>query len=522
MDYAGSNARQLNKYQWDLIHDPDKVWFSWLQDEKEGASQLWSDRVCTQKFIEQFRWAYVNKKKLVYEADGYPWFGHFAEDMMLDGTTFENITVEVRQDLGFIPSKTNYEQVYSRAVFNYGKVLSITTLDKFTETENYLFPSKEDWDKQINDLITKVNTATTRREFLKELAVLPYQEYSRFSATERVSALNFIMQGSITEDKISCRNDEEIVINLIKYTPDEQLEKLFYGLQQTELMQTLCSKIQNAFGEENYTKFVGALTSCFMRYRKDDMAYVLNNWKDYTSEQSRNNKITHFVWNREFSSDRRITYRKHYEINKIIIKTWPGGMFDIMDGDVHSYTRPPLDPFDIVTVYFRTPPKHVSEEIPADVWLAMPAFMFEWYLNEFHNKQIAAHLDGAVTIASFVIPAGAMLSKGAKALIILNASIGAINVALLSDKITTIVEDYLSESALSYWNDFAFLWTVAESPFQDIVLEKYLQGTTSFFMAWNAFKSSDNYNYLMSDETSKEAIVFMESLMDNIKPLIEE
>ncbi len=63
---------------------------------------------------------------------------------------------------------------------------------------------------------------------------------------------------------------------------------------------------------------------------------------------------------------------------------------------------------------------------------------------------------------------------------------------------------------------------MAESPFQDIVLEKYLQGTTSFFVAWNAFKSSNDYNYLMSDKTSKEAITFMEGLMENIKPLIEE
>jgi len=45
MDYpsAGSGlttateATRLNKYQWDLIHNPQKVWFSWLEEEKEGA-----------------------------------------------------------------------------------------------------------------------------------------------------------------------------------------------------------------------------------------------------------------------------------------------------------------------------------------------------------------------------------------------------------------------------------------------------------------------------------------------------
>ena len=26
-----------HKYQWDLIHNPRRVWFAWLQDEEEGA-----------------------------------------------------------------------------------------------------------------------------------------------------------------------------------------------------------------------------------------------------------------------------------------------------------------------------------------------------------------------------------------------------------------------------------------------------------------------------------------------------
>ena len=37
MDYTTTNANGLNKYQWDLIHDPKNMLFSWLQDEEEGA-----------------------------------------------------------------------------------------------------------------------------------------------------------------------------------------------------------------------------------------------------------------------------------------------------------------------------------------------------------------------------------------------------------------------------------------------------------------------------------------------------
>jgi len=35
-DYAGTTATQLNNYQWDLIHDPEKIWFAWLEEEGGG------------------------------------------------------------------------------------------------------------------------------------------------------------------------------------------------------------------------------------------------------------------------------------------------------------------------------------------------------------------------------------------------------------------------------------------------------------------------------------------------------
>jgi len=34
LDYNGGTA--LYKYQWDLIHDPEKIWFAWLEEEGEG------------------------------------------------------------------------------------------------------------------------------------------------------------------------------------------------------------------------------------------------------------------------------------------------------------------------------------------------------------------------------------------------------------------------------------------------------------------------------------------------------
>ncbi len=67
MDYANGNG--LFKYQWDLIHDPQRPLFAWSEEMEEGAmmtavDECWEkgkdnwDKVTPQK--------YQTKKKLVY------------------------------------------------------------------------------------------------------------------------------------------------------------------------------------------------------------------------------------------------------------------------------------------------------------------------------------------------------------------------------------------------------------------------------------------------------------------------
>ncbi|MBE9468859.1 MAG: hypothetical protein IMY72_11165 [Bacteroidetes bacterium] len=37
MDYAGTTANHLHHEQWDLIHDPIRMWMPWLEDDEDGA-----------------------------------------------------------------------------------------------------------------------------------------------------------------------------------------------------------------------------------------------------------------------------------------------------------------------------------------------------------------------------------------------------------------------------------------------------------------------------------------------------
>ncbi|MEJ5266148.1 MAG: hypothetical protein WHT29_12610, partial [Bacteroidales bacterium] len=106
MDYSGQEATALYKYQWDLIHNPQRVWFAWLEDEEEGATQLTQDPICVQKFLEQYRYAFVKKQKLIYPKDGYPYFGHYANNIkLLDGNTYKKIHISIYQNIGAVPLK---------------------------------------------------------------------------------------------------------------------------------------------------------------------------------------------------------------------------------------------------------------------------------------------------------------------------------------------------------------------------------------------------------------------------------
>ena len=36
MDYSGTQATKLYKYQWDYIHNPQTILFAWAEEEEEG------------------------------------------------------------------------------------------------------------------------------------------------------------------------------------------------------------------------------------------------------------------------------------------------------------------------------------------------------------------------------------------------------------------------------------------------------------------------------------------------------
>ncbi|MUP39210.1 hypothetical protein [Labilibaculum euxinus] len=214
MDYA--DGQQLRKYQWDDIHNLRDVEL-WGQEEEGNASQLVSDPVCTQKLLEQFRWAYVHGEKLNYQADGYPWIGHHAKELILGDNQFEKISIEVREAIDFIPTKVSSQIHYGRADVLYGKVLVISSIDKFDLFQDYLYPDLSEYNHQIGELIIKINSIEDKFDLLNHLAILPYQEYDRMSPNDISHIFNKIADlFTMTTDYISCVNTEEIILKIIE------------------------------------------------------------------------------------------------------------------------------------------------------------------------------------------------------------------------------------------------------------------------------------------------------------------
>ena len=108
MDYAGGS--ELWKYQWDLIHDPEKIFFSWAQDEEEGAMMANMPEYFGQKVIApngsnqgihedavpmqdetDYTIAFITPDEKVFIwIDEHPWKGYFESGVTTQKSTYQS------------------------------------------------------------------------------------------------------------------------------------------------------------------------------------------------------------------------------------------------------------------------------------------------------------------------------------------------------------------------------------------------------------------------------------------------
>ncbi|MGM0582972.1 MAG: hypothetical protein ACQETL_20010, partial [Bacteroidota bacterium] len=202
MDYGRPPGTKLWKYQWDLIHDPENVLFSWTEEGEEGAAII-EFPTCTKMEIERFRAAYIHGNSVSFIKD--KGFGFSADDIkLLDGKKYDVIGITVSEDVDFWPHTINptVEIKNEYAYFNLGNGVEFyTSEDDYRNkgVEDYLFPDtetkKQSWETELNGLKQSLLNNLKEdnpSELLKELAILPESETNRLTDKEKDDILNYL------------------------------------------------------------------------------------------------------------------------------------------------------------------------------------------------------------------------------------------------------------------------------------------------------------------------------------------
>mgnify|MGYP007003891716 FL=1 len=478
MDYR--HGRELAKWQWDVIHDPGIVLRVFEQDE-DAAIQGLPDPVCLQKVFENFRAAYVNQTKFTYPATGAPSWGHYATDVtLMDNVTYKSVYVKLFQDMDLIPFEFDKE---IKKEYWYGKVMQITVQDKLSEFHKYLFPARDEWNNQINNLVSKINVETNRKRLLEMLTILPLSEYNRFSASRISGIMRILLKGTLTEDWVSCVNEEEILLTLLRNVlPSDKKQFLqtfepviialinkMDGNNRDEVLWILSDFIQTSFGGD-----VRSVTQYY--FRSDGSVY---------------NHV--FRWAETMGPDPLYSLNLSSSSNKILVSVrndwWFSDNTRLME----------FTPYDFVGVELNSELKY---RLPLSYqngdFLLMPALLFHW-LCEQRNSDEAWNrfyqgLDLGFTLATVgtygaaktALQVGTTYTIGMSLDYMIRLGIN----SLVEDDFMTAVENtslldanwnaatmFISNSKMAAFTDFAR--TFAKGYFTNSVSESTLEKATS-------------------------------------------
>jgi TANFOR domain-containing protein len=399
MDYSHEpKPNNLNKYQWDLIHNPASALFSWLEDEGEGESQLWSDPVCVQKFLELYRYCYVKQQKLVFPQDGYPYFGHFAKNLkLLDGNTYEKVHVTVRQDLGTVPIKLTSQMQGGINTYFWGKVLEIFNNNKNPEFLNYLYPPADVWDKQMTLIASQIAAATTIKDALNLLSAMPLSEYNRLSFSAISKSIEFLSSKFLmTEDYIGCINDEEIIIALIKSCENnfEKKKALLLALSKGNTLNRFVAHLDG----ENLKKFV-------IDVAKYTNEVLPPNMHEITQDRfnSMGAIYSHlFDWKETLGPDVIFESDNAVLSGDFVITTKNDWMAIFQDAQYLMR----IEPFEYIGIMADDAIAYLPELVkPKETIVMMPAFLFHWLLTQKEREQtmkdFSTMLDLGISVVTF-------------------------------------------------------------------------------------------------------------------------
>ncbi len=368
MDYR--DGSHLAKWQWDVIHDPGVV-VRIFERDKDAAIQGLPDPICVQKVFERFRAAYVNQNKFVYPATGAPAWGYNANDITLtDGVTYKSLYVKLFQDMDLVPFEFDKEM---KKEYWYGKVMQIVVQDNLAEFHSYLFPTRDEWNKQMNDLVSKITNEANRTHLIEMLAILPLSEYNRFSGSEISNILEILLKGSLTEDWISCINEEEILLTLLSNIQASDRKQFLHTFE--PMVISLLKKLDG----DNRNKALWILSDFIHHSFGGDMNSVTQYY--LRSDGSVYNHV--FRWSETIGADPLYDLKLSSSSNKILVSVrtdwWFSDNKQLME----------LSPYDFVGVKLESDLKY---RLPSSYqgggdFLVMPALLFHSLCEERNSDE---------------------------------------------------------------------------------------------------------------------------------------
>ena len=368
MDYT-EGATHLAKWQWDLIHDPGVV-VRIFERDKDGAIQGVPDPVCVQKVFERFRAAYVNQSKFVYPATGAPGWGHNAKDItLLDGVTYKSVYVKLFQDMDLIPFEFDKE---IKQEYWYGKVMQIVVRDNLAAFHAYLFPTRDEWNGQMDALVSKIMSESNRKSLVELLTILPLSEYNRFSGAEISNILAILLNGSLTEDWVSCVNEEEILLELLKNVRAVDSKQFLHTFEPVVI--SLIKKLDGA----NRDEALWILSDFIHRSFSGDVNRVTQYYM--RSDGSVYNHV--FRWSETLGADPLYDLTLSSSSNKILVSVrndwWFSDSKHLME----------LSPYDFVGVEIESGLKYrLPSSYQGGDFLVMPALLFHWLCEERNSDE---------------------------------------------------------------------------------------------------------------------------------------
>jgi hypothetical protein len=356
-----------------------------FEDSEEGAAQLYPDPVCLQQILEQFRYAYVKKSRFSRVAHSFPYIGNWTSNITLsDGNTYSKINVLVMNNVNSQPFKIANSPQSS---YKWGNVMKINVDDKHSDFYSYLFPTEEDWNQQIDNLVQRVVSENDQSKKISTLAILPYPEYDRFTNSQLIENISLLMDGYVTSDYLGCENNEQILYNLVASLSNEGISD-FINIFEPQLVDML-NRFQGVYSDSIFLKL-----SQYITYAKGTPSAIETFAYNMRTDGSCYNKV--FYWEESLGIDLLYETRLSSLSNTIPVSVRNTGWFS------ESTYLMSLSPTDFVGIYAKTPMPALG--LGDDQMVLIPAIKFHWLCKQ-RNKEEAwkrffQGVDVAITIGT--------------------------------------------------------------------------------------------------------------------------